>query len=144
MNDQVRLFAYGTLQVAEIWQAVTGCLFAGRPACLPDHACHLLRGHAYPGLRPWPGAVTQGMLFEGLDAAAWRLLDDYEDAVYRRETVTVTSNDDGRRHEAAVYMLQPAFYGLLSAEPWSTARFRRDHLPHFLADCAHSKTHGAS
>lgn len=127
------LFAYGTLQLPEVLQAVVGRDFPGQNARLQGYACYALRGQVYPGIRPWPGAVTAGILYGGLDEAAWRLLDAYEDAIYRREVLTVLA-DDGRHHAAAVYVVQAAFYGCLSGQPWSMTAFRRRHLQRYLAE----------
>lgn len=127
------LFAYGTLQLPEVLQAVAGRDFPGQSARLQGYACYALRGQIYPGIRPWPGAVTAGILYGGLDAAVWRQLDAYEDAIYRRKVLTVLA-DDGQHHEAAVYVVRPACYGHLSARSWSVAAFRRHHLQRYLAE----------
>lgn len=109
---------------------MAGRQFSGQPARLPDYACYLLHGLPYPGLRPQPGAVTCGVLYKGLDQAAWRRLDQFEDDCYSRELLIVESPAGPR--EAAVYLMKREFYGRLSDEPWSADWFRRHRLAGFL------------
>jgi gamma-glutamylcyclotransferase (GGCT)/AIG2-like uncharacterized protein YtfP len=127
------LFAYGTLMLPEVMRAVAGREFPGRPARLAGYARYRLHGKPYPGLRPLPDAVTDGVLYSGLDETAWRLLDQYEDDCYQRLPLLVEL-DGGRQVAADVYVIQAEFYPQLTAEPWSAEAFRLQHLASFLSN----------
>lgn len=121
------LFAYGTLMLPEVLRAVAGREFPGRPARLAGYARYRLHGKPYPGLRPQPDAVTDGVLYGGLDEAAWRLLDQYEDDCYERMALRVEL-DGGQTAAAEVYVVKAVFYPQLTAEPWSVEDFQPHHL----------------
>ncbi len=134
MPSSHRLFAYGTLQIREVMHAVTGAHFPAQPARLNDYARYCLVGRLYPGLRREPGAVTEGVLFSGIGADAFRRLDDFEDDFYRRETLIV-STEAGLLASAEVYVIPPQHYSLLIDRPWDLAAFRDTRLHEFLARC---------
>ena len=125
------VFVYGTLQLPEVMLAVTGRTFPALPARLAHYARHRLRGKSFPGIRPSPGASVDGLLYLGIDAPAQQRLDEFEDDFYRREPVTVTTAD-GAEWAAQAYVTREECYGLLLAEEWSLAEFRRTSLPGFL------------
>ena len=125
------LFCYGSLEFAEVMQAVTGRTFAAEPAWLPDFARYRVRDGEYPGLVREPGARTAGTLFRGLDAASREALDRFEGALYERQVRQVELRD-GRREAADVYVVVAARRAELTREPWDKARFGRDHLETFL------------
>jgi len=62
----IDLFVYGTLQIPEVFQAVTGNRTPAEPARLAEHARYRLKGLTYPGLIVEAGAVTEGLLFRRL------------------------------------------------------------------------------
>jgi len=85
-DDHARhaLFVYGSLQVDEVMEAVTGRRFSGRPAILPGHRRRLLVGRSYPGVVPDPGESTPGIVFEGLASDDLEILDLFEGEPYER------------------------------------------------------------
>jgi gamma-glutamylcyclotransferase (GGCT)/AIG2-like uncharacterized protein YtfP len=125
------LFAYGTLQLPEVMQAVTSRSFPAMPARLDGYSRHCLRGKSYPGIRPAAGASVAGLLFTGVDAQSWQRLDEFEDHFYRRETLQVIASD-GIGWPAETYIIPVAFYGLLLPEEWSLAEFQHHRLSAFL------------
>lgn len=127
------LFAYGTLTMPEVMRAVTGRQQIGQPARLEGYACYLLRGLPYPGIRLLAGAFTEGLLYSGLDGDAWRLLDEFEDDDCYGRAILAVQDADGRRHDAAAYVVKVDYYQALSTRPWSAERFRRQRLHAFLA-----------
>jgi gamma-glutamylcyclotransferase (GGCT)/AIG2-like uncharacterized protein YtfP len=134
MSRKYRIFAYGTLQLPEVMQAVTGARFPTRPARLTGYARYCIAGRAYPGVRSESAAVTDGMLYSEVDVAALRRLDDFEDDFYRRETLLVIP-DSGVAVEAEVYVIPPERYHLLIHRPWDLGEFRQTALPEFLVRC---------
>ncbi|HHH36726.1 MAG TPA: gamma-glutamylcyclotransferase [Gammaproteobacteria bacterium] len=115
-----RLFCYGTLLSPVVLARVAGRRFLGRPARLPGYELRSVRGTPYPALRPCPGAVTEGVLYEGLRAAHLRRLDAYEGVLYRRRRVRLGS---GRR--AWVYVISPRHRKRLGSPGWGGAVFAR-------------------
>lgn len=118
---------------AEVFGAVCHATRPARPASLRDYARHALRGRVYPGLVSAPGACTEGVVFEGIDAALWARLDAFEGALYERRTVTVEDAAHGRVIAAEVYVIAPRARRLLTAVPWDADAFRARHLATYLA-----------
>lgn len=130
--SHLHLFAYGTLQVPEVMQSVTGRAFAACPARLDGYSRHGLRGRSFPGIRPNPGHSVEGTLFADIDEESLRRLDAFEDDFYRRETVA-TVDADGNLRDAQAYVVREEAYGLLLPEDWDLRRFREACLERFLA-----------
>ncbi len=134
------LFAYGSLQVEEVMEAVTGRRFAARPARLPGHRRRQLHGCSYPGVRADIAESTDGVLFEGLDADVIGILDLFEGEPYERRRVTVgsvgASGRPARLHEGVfVYVIRDEHAQLMSDRPWRLEGFRSEALDRFLAEC---------
>ena len=134
MPAKRRLFAYGTLQIREVMNAVTGADFPAQPAWLINYARYCLAGHPYPGLRRKWRAVTEGVLFSDIDTDAFRRLDDFEDDFYRRKTLIV-STGAGLLTSAEVYVIPPQHYSLLLNRLWELEAFRKTLVHEFLARC---------
>ncbi len=128
------LFAYGTLVLPAVWEALTGRRALPRAARLADYARRPLRGALYPGIAPEAGAWTPGVLHPGIDAATWALLDAFEGPLYQRRRVQVTVEGGGR---AAVwaYVVRPAERTRLAAGSWDPRAFAARHLPRYVAGC---------
>jgi gamma-glutamylcyclotransferase (GGCT)/AIG2-like uncharacterized protein YtfP len=127
------IFCYGTLEFAEVMQAVTGRSFAGVPATLHGYARYLIKNADYPAVIAEAGAVTGGTLYDDIDADTLRRLDRYEDAIYvRREVIVRTS--DGESVMAESYVVPPQRRWALSSKLWDKDQFARRHLKRFLAN----------
>ena len=127
-----RLFVYGTLMMPAVRQAVCGMPLATRAATLPDYVRYQLRERVYPAIVSALGAITAGLLCEGLDGPLWRRLDSWESELYLRHTVMVRDTA-GALVGAQTYVLAPPHHHLLSTAPWSPAAFERLHLAAYLA-----------
>lgn len=125
------VFVYGSLQLTEVMVSVTGRGFKSKTARLEHYARYRLRGKSFPGIRPQECAVVDGLVYLDLDMPALAQLDAFEDAFYRRETVTV-SLLDGSECPADTYVIKEDSYGLLLPKAWSLKAFKRDHLTSFL------------
>lgn len=131
MSVDGTLFCYGTLVIPEILHAVCGRSFPFKKASLQDYRCLLVGGQAYPGIRPEAGAVTRGVLYQGLTPRDLIKLDRYEGDMYRRSSLAV-SLADGREVDSRVYVLRPRYYACLSKQPWDAGAFARLHLHRYL------------
>jgi gamma-glutamylcyclotransferase (GGCT)/AIG2-like uncharacterized protein YtfP len=129
-----RLFAYGTLEIPELVRALLGRELAGEPARLEGWERFLLRGREYPGVVARPGACTPGVLYGGLDARAFALLDRFEGTRYERRELPVRS-EEGAVLAAQVYVIPEAGRHLLGRLPWDRDRFAADSLAEWLSLC---------
>lgn len=126
-----RLFAYGTLQFAEIFAAVTGLDGRGTAATLPGFRCEAIHGEVYPGIRADASQQVAGVVYHGLSRPALTALDRFEGDEYLRRVVTVV-REDGRRQAAWCYIIAPRWQRRLQGRPWDPKQFERLHLGSYL------------
>jgi gamma-glutamylcyclotransferase (GGCT)/AIG2-like uncharacterized protein YtfP len=127
----MRLFCYGTLMFPEVMRRVTGRHFEEAPATLDDYACYAVNGHAFPGIVRESGAVTQGLVYEGIGGALLQRLDLYEGDFYERRRVCVTDTAD-RPLQAWAYVIADASRNILTSQSWDRVAFEREHLKNYL------------
>ncbi|MFO8023721.1 gamma-glutamylcyclotransferase family protein [Thiohalophilus sp.] len=125
------LFTYGTLELAEVFSAVTGQSVVGIPGTLNGYARYRLEGEVYPGIIATPGDGVQGTLYCDLDPATHRKIDHYEDTCYEKRQVRVTTKD-GRELFAMAYVIPDEKSRLLSTRRWDQRQFVEQHLENFL------------
>jgi len=130
----IDLFVYGTLQIPEVFQAVTGRRVPAEPARLADHARYCLKGLPYPGLIVELGAVTDGLLFRRLGPREVARLDAFEDDFYERRTVSVTTLA-GETVKAETYIVPAVSRHRIDPRPWCLDEFRSRSLQSFLDRC---------
>ena len=111
MSDAV--FAYGTLEIPAVMEAVTGRSFPQREAALEGFARFLIRGRFYPGIIEERGSVTDGVLYEGVDPESLTRLDAFEGPLYKRLRVL---RQDGVAEAALTYVI-PSRSTYASAPP---------------------------
>lgn len=127
----LHLFTYGTLELAEVYQAITGQHKAGMPAVLPDYARYILRDAAYPGIINRSGEQTKGTLYLNVDPVAMRKIEHYEDTCYIKQQVMVQTEDQ-QQYEAWAFVIPADKPQLLSDKNWDQQHFVKHHLPTFL------------
>ncbi|MGE3482109.1 MAG: gamma-glutamylcyclotransferase family protein [Gammaproteobacteria bacterium] len=121
------LFCYGTLEFPSVMQAVAGRCFPGMPAVLPGYRRLGVKGEVFPGIVAQPGAEVSGTVYSGLTSAQLRLLDDYENAFYRRRPLRVLDTA-GRQRLAWVYVVPAMYRHRLGSSEWDPGVFlRRDY-----------------
>ncbi len=129
-----RLFAYGTLQIPEVMEAVTGRSWKWRDAIAHGFARCLLKNASYPGMVSEKNAITTGRLYEGLDPEAWNLLDQFEDPVYQRKHIEIVTEGQ-ERAKVFAYLLPLHEAHRLTGHPWEMNVFVQEHLPDYLSQC---------
>lgn len=127
----MKLFCYGSLQFASVMRAATGRDFEAEAATLGGFARYRVRAAEYPGLVPEMGALTDGVLYRGLDDAAIAALDHFEGPFYERVTLDVEL-ESGLRESAQVYVVVPERRAELSRKPWDKAHFASHDLETFM------------
>jgi gamma-glutamylcyclotransferase (GGCT)/AIG2-like uncharacterized protein YtfP len=128
------LFAYGTLQIAEILVQLIGRPLPALHAVLVGYRCFRVSEKPYPAIIAEPGASVSGLLQTDVSPAELALLDRYEGDFYERRLVELQTA--GGAVPGFAYVLRAAHREQLSGEEWDLARFRRDHLAHYLAEVA--------
>lgn len=131
------VFTYGSLMFPEVWKPLVPRPRASASATLFGFAREGVRGQAYPGIRPEPGAQTVGRLYLDLDEAELAQLDAFEGSEYRRETVQVRiTTGDGRSLDvpAEVYRLVDPLR--LDGKAWDPDRFAHDSAAGFYREHA--------
>ncbi len=131
--NSFNIFVYGTLQLAEVMEAVTGKRFQGTSATLYGYSRFSLRGVTYPGIVPDETGKTCGILYMGVDEHSLGLLDSFEGEQYERRSVTVKTSL-GEVREAFVYVVAEKYRHLVTGEPWSLGLFKERYLSAFMKD----------
>ncbi len=127
----MNVFTYGSLMFPEVWERVTRLNLPGLPATLAHHAARRIEGQSYPALIPQEGAMTAGILYGEVTAAALGWLDAFEGVFYLRVPVKVMLND-GTSRSAWVYRAARPDDPAIMAECWEAGQFAREELAGFL------------
>ena len=133
MSTPPGFFAYGTLALSPVLEALVGRPIAGAPASLEGWARYRVRGALYPALVPESGARTEGSLYPALSPDELVLVDRFEGSLYERRCLEVRSGSAVR--SAQVYVVSPGAEAALSNEPWDVAEFAARHLERFRSHC---------
>jgi gamma-glutamylcyclotransferase (GGCT)/AIG2-like uncharacterized protein YtfP len=138
MNAPARhaLFCYGTLEFPPIMRAVAGRLFPALPARLHGYRRLGVKGEVYPGIVAAVGAAVTGTLYDGLAPADLRVLDAYEDGIYRRRLLRVR-DAAGRLRAAWVYIVPSMYRHRLGAADWDPGTFARRDFARYLRRLRH-------
>lgn len=112
------LFAYGSLQLPEVFKAVTALSREAHPAVLRGFRRTKLRGFGFPAIVPAEQEETSGILYHRIDEDAWRRLDSFEDDFYDRVSVKIEL-PDGSTCTAFTYVLTEGFRYLSLDASWS-------------------------
>ena len=112
------LFAYGTLLVPEIWEAVAGESFHTECATLKGFNIRRVKGAEFPGITPGDESVCGRVFFE-IDELTLAKLDAYEDTFYVRQEIEAEL-ENGSAVVADSYVV-PAEVAdeILSADLWT-------------------------
>ncbi|MET3927864.1 gamma-glutamylcyclotransferase family protein [Devosia sp. 2618] len=120
------LFAYGTLQDADVLSAVLGRPIdtkALQPATAPQYRAVPYPHHVYPALVPAPDGNAHGLLINQLSDLDLAVLDAFEGDEYRRDTITVLVGN----HPVAAQAYLPVITIAPDAPSWSLATWTSDH-----------------
>ena len=128
------LFTYGTLEIPEVMEAVTGRSWASAEARAEGFAKFLLKGRIYPGMTAVQGSICSGRVYYRIDRRTLDILDAFEDEVYARERIEVEV-EGGRLLQADAYLIRPQDREWLTATPWQPEEFSSKHLVRYLEAC---------
>lgn len=125
------VFTYGTLEIGEVLQAVTGHVFPAQRATLRGYARYLMKGKVFPGIVEDAGAETTGTLYLDVDEKALARLDEFEDDFYERRLVGLVT-ELGEEVQAWAYVVPEGARHLVSDQPWDVQEFSLRHLAKWL------------
>lgn len=128
------VFTYGTLEIPEVMEAVTGRSLASAGARAKGFAKFLLRGRIYPGMTAVQGAICSGRVYYDIDCRTLEILDAFEDEVYTRQCIDV-EGPEGRCQQAYAYLILPQDRACLTSAAWQPDEFMTKHLVHYLEAC---------
>lgn len=130
----MNIFTYGSLTFPEVMSALTERTFRFEDLTLPGWERRKLTGETYPGLIEQASSMVDGRLYFDVDDLSARILDRFEDLIYERRIMQITSQACGTV-PALVYLIPAAAREQLSPDIWDREEFRRDHLPAFMEMC---------
>lgn len=122
------LFAYGTLQDADVLAAVLGRpveIAALRAATAPGFKAVAYPGRVYPALVACAGEAAPGRAIENLTALDLAVLDAFEGEEYRRASLTIRLN--GADIAAQAYL--PVIAIAAGGPAWSLQHWLARHKP---------------
>jgi gamma-glutamylcyclotransferase (GGCT)/AIG2-like uncharacterized protein YtfP len=123
------LFAYGTLQFAEVLHALLRRVPEHAPGTITGwRVAALTGGRTYPGMIQAGQATASGMLISGLTPAEWQLIDTYEDDFYELRQLTLTDSRQGWTYAWAAH-------AEVAPHDWSPRDFAARHLADFAQRC---------
>lgn len=128
------LFVYGSLLNRKVFQAVTGVFPTYQVAILGNYKRTKLLDRVYPGIVKASDCFVAGSLVNDLDQRTVEALDLFEDDVYARKPVSV-STAEGEAVESFTYVLSPGYIHLIVDEEWVLSEFEESHLDSYLVGC---------
>ena len=128
------LFVYGSLLNRKVFQAVTGIVPKYRRAILRNYKRTRLLDRVYPGILEASDCFVVGSIVVDLDPSTVEALDCFEDDVYIKKPVSV-STAEGNSVSSFAYVLSPEYIYLLVDEEWVLSEFEKSHLDSYLVGC---------
>ena len=126
------LFAYGTLMVPAVMQAVTGQSFRQEPATLTNYVRCWIKRQVYPGIFAAANHTVHGLIYFDIDERSLQRLDEFESEVYERREVhgQLTGGDTVI---ADAYIVATRYEHLLGSESWDLDQFKEQYLQAYLS-----------
>ena len=128
------VFTYGTLQIPEVMEAVTGERFQSIKVTAHGFVRYTLQGKIYPGIMVEPGASTDGCMYVDVSDRALTILDEFEGEVYERRLIDICLSKSKCVKAYAYVIPQNASY-VLSDEAWRMEDFLKKHLRDYVQSC---------
>lgn len=124
------VFTYGTLQIPEVMQSVTGKNLKPVDATLSGYQRFKFKQRTFPGVIKNNNFSIDGMLYRGVDEQSLELLDYFEDVAYERCLLDVQVAN--QVEQAFVYVTRDDYKDYLSDDEWSLEEFKSKHLKLYL------------
>jgi gamma-glutamylcyclotransferase (GGCT)/AIG2-like uncharacterized protein YtfP len=85
------IFTYGSLMFSQVWQRVVRGNYRSARAIVDGYARYAIVAETYPAMIAQAGATVSGILYFDVHEQDIAILDAFEGADYRRQTVQVQS-----------------------------------------------------
>jgi len=131
------VFAYGTLMLPRIFEALTGNVLNPQAATLNGYSRYMFKKRCYPGIIRDNAGCVEGVLYEGIDDRTLSILDWFEDVIYERQLLTVQTNE--KKSSAFVYVVSNRYQNRLDKTPWLLEEFIEIHSASYIYNCAEYK-----
>lgn len=128
------VFAYGTLMLPQVVEALTGILFTPKAAILNGYSRYVFKGKCYPGIIEDKTGCVEGVLYVNIDDHTLSIFDWFEDVLYERHLLTVQIEDE--TIQAFTYVVPQRHQHKLDNLPWTLERFIETHSDRYIRKCA--------
>jgi gamma-glutamylcyclotransferase (GGCT)/AIG2-like uncharacterized protein YtfP len=115
------VFAYGTLMLPQVLEALTGNLLIPEPATLNGYSRYIFKGKCYPGIIEDKKGIVEGVLYSDIDEQTLTILDWFENVLYDRYLLKVQVEDE--TIQAFTYVVSQKYRNKLDSLPWSLEKF---------------------
>ena len=126
-----RLFCYGTLQVPEVIESVTGRTYQGQTATVRDYAIYKVKDAEYPGIIRSADSEVGGMVYDHVSDKDLKVLDLFESDLYRRQLLDVVLTN-GRTSKAWCYVIPNHNKNMPTDRVWYLKDFLDNGLESFM------------
>jgi len=127
------IFAYGTLMLPEVVEALTGNLFAPKVAVLNGYSRYVFKGRCYPGIIEDENGSVEGVLYTKVDDLTLSIFDWFEDVLYERLLLTVQIENESI--QAFTYIVPKKNHKKLDKLPWSLEKFIENYSKTYIQKC---------
>jgi gamma-glutamylcyclotransferase (GGCT)/AIG2-like uncharacterized protein YtfP len=127
------VFAYGTLMLPEIVEALTGTVVSSRPARLYGYSRYTFKNRCYPGIIADTNGLVDGVIYNRIDNRTLSVFDWFEDVLYERRVITVHAGDG--MLDAYAYIVSAKHHNKLGDSPWDLEQFVEKHASRYALKC---------
>ncbi len=127
------VFAYGTLMLPQVVEALTGILFTPKAAILNGYSRYVFKGKCYPGIIEDKTGCVEGVLYVNIDDRTLSIFDWFEDILYDRQLLTVQTKSN--TVEAFTYVVPIKHQKILDDLPWELETFIEKYAETYIQKC---------
>jgi len=127
------VFAYGTLMLPHIVEALTGSMVSPRAARLYGYSRYAFRNRCYPGIIVDEHGVVDGVIYTGVDDRTLAVFDWFEDVLYERRMLTVHAGNETL--DAHAYVVSVRHQKKLTRQEWDPEKFIERHAGRYVLKC---------
>jgi gamma-glutamylcyclotransferase (GGCT)/AIG2-like uncharacterized protein YtfP len=127
----IKLFCYGTVQIPEVIEVITGKVHSGVKAKLPGYAMYKVRNKVYPGIIRSSNSETVGILYTDIDEEELEELDLFEGDLFKRKRLNIIQQDSNEC-KAWVYVVPDHNKDRLTKDQWNLKDFLKNDFNNFM------------
>jgi gamma-glutamylcyclotransferase (GGCT)/AIG2-like uncharacterized protein YtfP len=127
------IFAYGTLMLPQVLEALTGNLFIPKAATLNGYSRYVFKGKCYPGIIEDKKGIVEGVLYSDIDDRTLSIMDWFEKVLYDRHLLTVHVENESIL--AYTYVVPDNHQKKLDHLSWSLEKFIEEYSETYIKKC---------